>query len=209
VGEVVRRITGRSLGRFFSDEIAEPRGAHFHNGLPEEHEGRVGSLIASDDVSLGANAPDPASVAGRSLGNPPIRGDGANVRAWRAAEIPAANGTSNARAVAKVAGAVANGDLLDEATISLLVEEQSFTKDLVLGLPIRFGLGFGLTSAQLPIGPNPRTFFWGGWGGSLAVFDPDARLGFAYVMNRMGSGTLGDTRGFSLAMALYSSLQSA
>jgi CubicO group peptidase (beta-lactamase class C family) len=76
----------------------------------------------------------------------------------------------------------------------------------VLGLPIRFGLGFGLTSKELPIGPNPRTFFWGGWGGSLVVVDPDAGLGFSYVMNKMGSGTMGDTRGFSIALALYASL---
>jgi len=207
IGEVIRRVTGRSVGRFFQDEIAAPLGADFHIGLPEEHESRVGALIAGDDVTLAADVSDPGSVAGRTLGNPPIRGEGANARAWRAAEIPAANGTSNARAVARVAGAVANGDLLDDETIALVIEEQSHGTDLVMGLPIRFGVGFGLTTEALPIGPNPRTFFWGGWGGSLAVFDPDARLGFSYVMNKMGSGTMGDMRAFTIAMALYGSLQ--
>ncbi len=208
VGEVVRRVCDRSVGSFFRDEIAVPLGADFHIGLPEEHEPRVGELKAPDDADLAANVSDPGSVAGKTLGNPPIRGDDANRREWRAAEIPAANGTGNARAVARVAGAVANGELLDEATLAKLLEEQSHVQDLVLGVPIRFGVGFGLTSPQLPIGPNPRTFFWGGWGGSLAVFDPDARLGFSYVMNRMGAGTLGDLRAFNVATALYTALLS-
>ena len=73
----------------------------------------------------------------------------------------------------------------------------------MLGLPIRFGLGFGLTSKDLPIGPNPRTFFWGGWGGSLVIIDPDARLGLSYVMNKMGPGTMGDMRAFNILAALY------
>ena len=73
----------------------------------------------------------------------------------------------------------------------------------MLGVPIRFGLGFGLTSEEFPIGPNPRTFFWGGWGGSLVLIDLDAKLGFAYVMNRMGSTTLGDQRAFGPAQATF------
>jgi CubicO group peptidase (beta-lactamase class C family) len=73
-------------------------------------------------------------------------------------------------------------------------------------VPLRFGLGFGLSSEAMPIGPNPRTFFWGGWGGSLVVFDPDARTGFSYVMNKMGATTLGDMRGFGPAFAVYSCL---
>ena len=76
----------------------------------------------------------------------------------------------------------------------------------MLGVPLRFGLGFGLSSEALPIGPNPRTFFWGGWGGSLVVVDLDAKLGFSYVMNRMGDGTLGDTRAFGPAAALWGAL---
>ena len=207
VGEVIRRVTGRTPGTVFREEIAEPLSADFHIGLPEAHEPRVGELEAPPD-SLAANVTDPDSVAAKVLGNPMMQGDGANVRAWRAAEIPAANGTSNARAVARVAGAVANGELLDEATLARLLEEQSFTTDLVLGLPVRFGLGFGLTSPALPIGPNPRAFFWGGWGGSLVIFDPDARLGFSYVMNKMGAGTMGDVRGLQLAAAVYTALAS-
>jgi CubicO group peptidase (beta-lactamase class C family) len=212
LGEVVRRATGRSLGTFYREEVALPLGVDFHIGLPEEHEPRVGDLVAPPEASLAASGPDVGTVATKVLGNPPLRGEDANSRAWRSAEIPAANGTGNARAVARVAGVLANGGsadgvrLLGEDTLAKVVEEQSHGIDLVLGVPIRFGLGFGLTSKELPIGPNPRTFFWGGWGGSLVIVDPDARLGISYVMNKMGSGTLGDTRAFSILSALYPAL---
>jgi CubicO group peptidase (beta-lactamase class C family) len=212
LGEVLRRVDGRSLGTFFRDEVAKPLGVDFHIGLPEEHEPRVGALIAPAESALGQALAPPGSVAAKVFGNPPLRGEDANQRAWRAAEIPAANGTSNARAVARVAGVLANGGsadgvrLLGEETLAKVLEEQSYGRDLVLGLPVRFGLGFGLTSKDLPIGPNPRTFFWGGWGGSLVVFDLDARLGFSYVMNKMGPGTMGDLRAFNMAIGLYTSL---
>ena len=71
---------------------------------------------------------------------------------------------------------------------------------------MRFGMGYGLTSPIFPLGPNPHTCFWGGWGGSLVIVDADARVCFAYVMNKMGEGTTGDLRAGKLAMATYQSL---
>jgi CubicO group peptidase (beta-lactamase class C family) len=213
LGEVVRRVEGRSLGAFFRKEVAEPLGADFHIGLAEEHEGRVGQMLPPLDSALAAGAGiEPGSVAERVLGNPPLTGDVANRRAWRAAEIPAANGQGNARSVARIAGALACGGTLDgvrllgPATLERTIEEQCYETDLVLGVPIRWGLGFGLTAKELPIGPNPRTFFWGGWGGSLVVVDLDARLGFAYVMNKMGATTMGDLRAFGPALATFGAL---
>lgn len=209
LGEVVRRSCGRSLGTFFRQEVAEPLGADFHIGLAEEHEPRVGDLISPPDATLGDPNAAPDSVAAKTLGNPPMRGEGANCREWRAAEIPAANGTGNARAVARVAGVLAAGGsahgvpLLREETLAKAIEEQTSGTDLVLGVPLRFGLGYGLTSKEMPIGPNPRTFFWGGWGGSLVVVDLDAKLGFSYVMNKMGATTLGDQRAFGPAAATF------
>jgi CubicO group peptidase (beta-lactamase class C family) len=85
-------------------------------------------------------------------------------------------------------------------------EEQAHGTDLVLGLPVRLGLGYGLNSAELPVSPNPRTCFWGGWGGSLVIVDLDARLVVSYVMNRMGEGTVGDVRGASVALSAYGAL---
>jgi len=96
--------------------------------------------------------------------------------------------------------------LLSLETIEKSIEEQSYGPDLVLILPIRFGLGWGLTSKEMPIGPNPRTFYWGGWGGSLAVVDLDAKLSFSYVMNKMNSNLTGDIRTVRLVRALYKAL---
>jgi len=216
LGEVVRRISGRSLGRFFREEVAEPLAADFHIGLAEEHEPRVGALIpAPSEEEMADVAGEPESIAAKTLTNPPLEGGSANSREWRTAEIPAANGTGNARAVARVAGVLAAGGsldgvhLLDASTLTQVLEEQTNGTDLVLGVPIRFGLGVGLNSAEFPIGPNPRTFFWGGWGGSLVVVDLDARLAFAYVMNKMGATTLGDQRAFGPARAAFEAIQSS
>jgi CubicO group peptidase (beta-lactamase class C family) len=213
LGEVVRRVTGRTLGTFFRDEVAAPLGADFHIGLPEEHEPRVGELIPPPNPALGASEGQPLDAPlAELLGNPPMTGDIAAERAWRAAEIPAANGHGNARSVARVAAALACGGELDGVrllgppTLERTIEEQCYGPDLLLGLPIRWGLGFGLTSKELPIGPNPRTFFWGGWGGSVIVIDLDARLSFSYVMNKMSANVMGDTRVAGPAMALYGSL---
>jgi CubicO group peptidase (beta-lactamase class C family) len=86
-------------------------------------------------------------------------------------------------------------------TVEQVLVEQSNGTDKVLGVPMRFGMGFGLMSELIPLSPNPRSFFWGGWGGSIAVIDLDAELSVAYVMNKMGNGMAGDVRGGVIAFA--------
>ncbi|MCG8589149.1 MAG: beta-lactamase family protein [Proteobacteria bacterium] len=211
LGEIVRRVSGRTLGTLFREEIATPLGADFHIGLAQEHEGRVGEMIPA--APLGAGPLEPGSVAARVLSNPHLTGDAANQREWRAAELPASGGQGNARSVTRVASMLACGGMLDGVrilraeTVEKILEEQSYSTDLVLGRPARWGLGFALTSKELPLGPNPRAFGWGGWGGSLVLVDLDARVAFSYVMNRMGNTTVGDNRGLSLALAMLASLQ--
>ena len=95
--------------------------------------------------------------------------------------------------------------LMGLPTIEKAIVEQCYDTDLVLGIPVRYGLGFGLNSQEMPISPNPRTFAWGGWGGSKMIMDLDARLSWGYVMNGMAAG-LGDMRGPVIAQALYASL---
>jgi CubicO group peptidase (beta-lactamase class C family) len=90
---------------------------------------------------------------------------------------------------------------LSQAGCDRVFEVQSASTDLVLGVPLTFGIGYGLNSEATPIGMNPRTCFWGGWGGSIVVNDLDQRLTVAYVMNRMGEGTLGDMRGIGVVFA--------
>jgi CubicO group peptidase (beta-lactamase class C family) len=98
---------------------------------------------------------------------------------------------------------------LSPAGVEALFDVQSTGTDLVLGVPIRLGIGYGLNGPELPISPNPRACFWGGWGGSIVVNDLDARLTFSYVMNRMGEGTTGDVRGAGLLTALYGAMAGA
>lgn len=215
IGEVLRRITGKSLGTFFREEVAEPLGADFHIGLSPEHDGRVAELIPPPVLKPGEEGyvdPKNMSEISRKMGNAITPATITRDRAWRAAEIPASNGHGNARSVARIAALLACGGELDDirllsmATIEKAIEEQISGTDLVLQGPIRFGLGFGLNSEETPVGPNPRTFFWGGWGGSLIVIDLDARISFSYVMNLMTTGTMGDKRSIRPARALYESL---
>ena len=213
IGEVVRRVTGSTLGTFFRKEIAEPIGADFHIGLDPRHFGRVGNLIPppSGDGALSSDA-DPKSVAARTFRYPPVNALDSRTNEWRRAEIPAGNGHGNARSVAKVQTLIANGGsafgkrILSQNGCDRVFDEQSNGMDLVLGVPVRFGMGYGLTSAAFPLGPNPHTCFWGGWGGSLVIVDADAHVCMAYVMNKMGLGTTGDQRAGKLAMAAFASL---
>ena len=150
------------------------------------------------------------SMTARAFTNPSIPDGAVNTSEWREAEIPAANGHGTARSLARVYGALAVGGELDgvrvlsPAAIERATREQASGPDQVLmKMPMRFGLGFFLTQKLIPLGPNPRSFGHPGAGGSIAFADPDARLGFAYVMNQMQQGLTGDARGFGLIHALY------
>ena len=215
IGEVIRRIAGKSVGQFLRDEVTGPLGADFHIGLPESEDGRCGEMVgptAAESAAAGQGAPAPDSLLAKVLGNPTLRPAQANTSAWRRAEIPAANGHGNARSVARVLSALACGGTIDGVrllgaeTIARAIEPQAYDRDLVLGFPIQWGLGFMLASNELPLSPNPRAFGHGGWGGSLGFVDLDARVSWAYVMNKMSPGTAGDTRGFALMAALYGAL---
>jgi CubicO group peptidase (beta-lactamase class C family) len=211
VGEVVRRITGKTLGTFFREEVATPLDADFHIGIDREHFDRVADLIppeaaATVITTLGNTIP------GRTFRNPPMSALDSRTEAWRRAEIPAANGHGNARSVAQIhavlacGGAVGETRLLSPAGCEVIFDEQIRGTDLALGTPLRFGMGFALNAPETPLGPNPRTCFWGGWGGSVVVIDMDARLTYSFVMNKMNSTTMGDIRTVSLGRAVYASL---
>ncbi len=209
VGEVVRRVAGQSLGAFFASEIAGPLSADFHIGLPADHDPRV-SLVIPPEEALEVPE-DTESAPYKTFANPPLDATLAHRSAWRRAEIPAANGHGNARSVATVQAVVSNGGemhgkrLLSQPTIDLIFDEQSRGDDLILGIPLRFGIGYGLPNETVPFIPDRKICFWGGWGGSLAIEDPEEQLTFSYVMNRM-VGLLGDPRGAALVEATYRAL---
>lgn len=212
VGEVVRRAADTTIGTFFRDEVARPLGADFHIGLPASEDARVADLVPPSAADTAAARPDPETLQGKVLNNPPLSPEVAMQRAWRGAEIPAANGHGNARSVARVMGMLACGGVADgrrylgEAALARATSEQAYGKDLVLPLHMRWGLGFMLSSQQLPLGPSLTSFGHGGWGGSLGIADPDRRLSWAYVMNKMSAGTTGDLRVAGPVAALYGSL---
>lgn len=210
VGEVVRRVAGKSLGTVFREEIAEPLEADFHIGLPAEHDHRVADLIPPETgVGDGDFSND---IQRKTFTNPVIDPLVTRTREWRGAEIPAAGGTGNARSVAEIHALLANGGvakgkrILSEEGCRKALEPQIEGNDLVLmDLPIKYGMGFGLPGEMIPL-PNPNTIFWGGYGGSLIVIDMDARATFSYVMNKMNNGLTGDTRSFSLLMTMWGAM---
>ena len=208
VGEVVRRITGASLGTVFRTEIAEPLGADFHIGLPASEDHRVAELIPPPPGQGMAEGDDLPELTANMSNNPRVPVEVTQTRAWRGAEIPAAGGHGNARAIARVHAILANGGEVDgrrymsEAGCRRALEFQVEGQDLVMHIPARFGLGFGLAGPSMPT-PNPNTIFWGGYGGSLAIIDMDARTSFGYAMNRMAPTTTGDMRGFGLIMDIW------
>lgn len=210
IGEVVRRVTGKSIGEFFAQEIAGPLGADFHIGTADEHFSRIGELIAPSSGPAEAAIGD--SIAARTFRNPAIDASHSRTAQWRRAQIPAANGHGNARSVVRVQTAVANlgsawgVDLMTKAGAQRVFEEQTNGTDLVLGVPTIFGLGYGLSNPAMPMGPNKHIAYWGGWGGSSIVIDQDARLCVSYVMNKMEADLLGDMRGFGILQATYASL---
>jgi len=210
-GEVVRRVTGQSIGTFFRTELAEPLGADVHIGLAPEHDARVARVIPPPPLDALAAGADATSIPMRVLSNPPLDAAQSWEEAWRRAEIPAGGGIGNARSVATVQSVLACGGevggrrLLAEATCDLVFREQCNGTDLVLGVPLAHGIGYGLPGELLPL-PNPRTCFWGGWGGSLVIVDLTARMTISFVMNRMGEGTTGDDRALGIILAAYGAL---
>lgn len=211
VGEVVRRITGLTPGRFLAEEVAGPLGADFHIGLDPADDKRVSPVIPPPPTDR--SAADPNSVMIRTFTSPRPDPGVVNTEAWRRAEIPAANGHGNARSVARLQTLVGNGGevdgvrLLSPATIDQIFEVQSDGVDLVLGMPFRFGIGYALApTSALPYLPDRRICFWGGYGGSAIVIDVERRAVFSYVMNRMGAVTLSSERTARYTTAFFDAL---
>jgi len=221
VGEVIRRVDGRTVGTFLREEVTTPLGADFFIGVPEEADGRAAEVLAppppGEPTIWDTILADPESVSGRTFLNPPRTPNLINTRAWRAAEIPAANGHTSARGVARVYAALARGGELDgvrllaPATVDRAIEEQSRGRDTVLTLPTRFATGFmlGMPGGIFNCGPGRRTFGHPGQGGSIGFADPDARVGLGYVTNQYVTGTANhpDRRVLSLVDAVYAALR--
>jgi CubicO group peptidase (beta-lactamase class C family) len=222
VGEVIRRASGQRVGAFLREAVAGPLGLDFHIGTGAEHDGRIAEVpptIASPKGlggAFGASFRDPASLTSMAFTRPRdlVSPGLVNTARARRAEIPALNGHANARALARMYGALANGGalagtarVLSPRAIEAALVERSAGLDAVLLAESRFSLGFMLPSALRPFGRGPRTFGHPGAGGALGFADPDAGLGFGYTPNQtIASGEGGDPRWPALVEAVYSCL---
>ena len=222
VGEVIKRITGMSVGTYFRQAIADPLHLDFWIGLPESEEPRVARL--SGGVAPSTDDPEAAKLLeqfmgphtelGKALfspGNALGATDIYNTRALHGAEIPAAGGIGDARSIARLyAACVSEVDgirILTPDEVKLAATQQTKGPNrILLGLDLQFGLGFIIPSSMITLG-QPNSFGHFGAGGSVGWADPDAEFGFGYVMNKMSMGLAGDTRSADLVNACYAAVK--
>lgn len=211
IGEVIRRVTGKKLGEFFADEVASPLGADFQIGTKESDFSRIADVIPPPPLEIPDGTPMD-SVVVKTFTGPPVDATWALTAQWRAADIGGANGHGNARSVARVQSVITNGGtvdgvrLLSPETIQRIFRRYSDGTDLVLGVPLTFGLGFCLGSPVVPEIPIDSVAFWGGWGGSIIVNDIGRGLTFAYMMNNMRPGLIGSPSSREITEAIYAAV---
>jgi len=213
IGEVMRRVTGRSLKDFVRDEIAAPLGADFQIGAGHEDYGRIAEIIPPPPLELPLDQLPEDSPMRKTFSGPPPNADAANTPAWREADLGALNGHGNARSLAAIQSAISLGgttrgvQLLKPETVELIWVEQANGVDLVLPAPMRWGIGYGLApNLALPYVPDEKICFWGGWGGSMVAMCPDRRTTITYVMNKMGPGILGSDRAATYGTLIFDAL---
>ncbi len=205
-----RRVEGRTVKQFVHEEFDD---LDIHIGLPTARLQNAATMLAPPELSSTSMGGEPTAAQLAAMANPMIDPLLPNSAAWRAAEIPSANGFATARGLAKLYGALAgpsdlNGrSLVSRPTIAAATNEQVRGIDAVLGVPASWGCGF-LRNGDGVYGPNDGAFGHSGWGGSFAFADPACNLGLAYTMNRMGTDLMGDPRNVALVDAVYASLRS-
>ncbi|MEU6639455.1 serine hydrolase domain-containing protein [Streptomyces rochei] len=216
VGELVRRVSGRTLARFVETEIAGPLAADVQIGAQGADWPRISALVPSPGIPAVPEALDPEAIFTKTLLGSPARDEHVDTPRWRQAELGAINGHGNARGLARALSVIsrrgeANGlRLLSRDTVEQIFDVQSDGIDLVLGVPVRWGIGYALSHPRtIPGMPAGTICFWAGWGGSIVVMDLDRRVTFAYTMNRMGAGLLGSDRTHSYLGRVYDALEAA
>ena len=213
VGEIVRRVTGLPLKRFVAEQIAGPLGADFQIGAAERDWPRIAPVVPPPPLPIDLASLPPESPMYKTFTGPVAAAANANTAAWRQADMGALNGHANARSVVRIikalslGGAVDGTRLVSPETIDLIFDEQSHGTDLVLGVPLRFGIGFALPETEtVPYVPQGRCCYWGGWGGSEIIADLDRRVTFGYMMNNMAPGIIGSDRSETYVRAAYACL---
>lgn len=222
LGEVFRRVTGRTVGQYLRTEIAEPIGADIHIGLSPAEQRRCADrvnkptarqLLAELQAPAYPTTLDEHPKAGMSIAMgflPDDDLDTANLQLWRQLEFPGTNGHVSALGLATFYNALAQGKLLSREHMELIrVCQGGFETDLVLGPRVAdhgWGLGYMLNQRCIN-GPNPQIFGHGGLGGSFGFADLEHRIGYAYVSNRFdASKANADPRSVTLSNEVYAAL---
>ena len=212
VGEIVRRVSGMTPVEFFNQEIGIPFGLDYQFGVTDSIAHRVSPMVPIKEAPLGMDTIDPDGVAMKTLTGP-FFADSVGSPHFLAFPFTM-NGITNARSIATAQAVVSHGGdfrgrrLLKQSTIDLIFEQQSNGIDLVLGMPMEFGIGYAMPSADWASIPKGRSCWWAGWGGSRVVNMLEHRATFAYAMNTMKQGTLGDPRSFDMFNAIVEALES-
>ncbi|MFZ2528275.1 MAG: serine hydrolase domain-containing protein [Rhodococcus sp. (in: high G+C Gram-positive bacteria)] len=210
IGEVIRRVDGRSLGRYFAEELAGPLDADFHIGTDPAHFDRIAPLVPPPPLEFDMADLDQDSLLVKTTTCPLLDYHRTADPQWRQAEIGAANGHGNARSIARLQSIVSGGGVLNgrtwlsPSTIDAIFREQADGVDLAILTPLRFGIGYGLPHAQTaPAVPDGKVCWWAGIGGSFVVNDLDRGITFAYAMNKMGPGLIGSDRSDAYLRAAF------
>ena len=199
--EIVRRVDGRTIGRFIAEELAGPAGADFHLGLPAAIEVRRAETIPPEHpVDMSQVEMTPAMMLG--LGSPAMDPGRPNDPAWRQAELPALNGHGSAQGLAKLYAALLAGKLVDAATLEAMTRIAADRVDLVIGFNPQWAMGVA-TNASGMFGPEPDTFGHGGWGGSVGCAHRESGIAIGYVLNHMGPDLVGDPRATGLCTTIF------
>ena len=210
--ELILRVTGKSLGTFFREEVGDQHEIDFFIGLPESEDHRVAELVPFEIVRNENSEQQKIELtdAQKSQRNSAGTLDIQNTKAWRQAEIPSANGQGNAAGLAKLYSLIVPEDnslkLLKDDTVNQMTTMQIEGRDLVLAVQVRWGVGFILNKHKIIYGPIEGAFGHSGYGGSCAFGDPENKIGVSYVMNRMLDNFNADGRSIELINATYDSL---
>ena len=210
--ELILRVTGKSLGTFFREEVGDRHEIDFFIGLPESEDHRVAELVPFDIVRNENSEQQQVELtdAQKSQRNSAGTLDIQNTKEWRQAEIPSANGQGNAGGLAKLYSLIVPEDnnlkLLKDDTVNQMTTMQIEGRDLVLAVQVRWGVGFILNKHKIIYGPIEGAFGHSGYGGSCAFGDPENKIGVSYVMNRMLDNFNADGRSIELINATYDCL---
>ncbi|KAI9367664.1 beta-lactamase/transpeptidase-like protein [Aspergillus egyptiacus] len=220
IGGIVERVTGKSLAEFVAGEFSGPLGADFHMGMQDEGgHGRIAELVPPPPLpaelfEAGKGAAGEANIALRAMVGCRLRAEYAATPEFRKCGIGSMGGISNARGFNKILEIITHRGMVDgrqflrPETVDLVFRPQAEGRDLVLGIPLKMGMGFGLMNGAMEWMPRGQVCFWGGWGGSIALMDLERRVTFTYAMNKMELGTLGNSRATDYIKAVYEVLES-